>query len=228
MAGCSRIKPGLRVSRLCLDDSYAKDYYTMDERHFSKFGPTIEIMVERELRLWVKADLDAIEELLREFEAKPWFHDSNFTIAWTRSFRRYIESHPINKNNAAQTLREFLVDPEYAYLSYDLDVKIDAKRGSVYASRYLVVSKSLMTTKSEADMMIAARKIADGNPLLNVTVFHSDFAVFDQAANIWAKMLQKVKLGFNSFIPVLIASRLRGHWLCCAAIQCDLKHHSFH
>ena len=205
MIGCSRVQPGLRVSRLCLDDSYAKDYYTVDERHFSKFGPTIEIMVQRELRLWVMEDLDAVEELLRKFEAKPCFHGSNFTIAWTRSFRRYIESHPINENNAAQRLREFLLDPEYAYLSYDLDVRINpAKRGSVFASRYLVVSKSLDTTKAEAVMMSAARKIADGNPRLNVTVFHSDFAVYDQAANIWTKMLQKVKLSLRTLIPVLV------------------------
>ena len=192
LAGCKNVDKGLRLSRLTLDDSYANRYYTVDNCDFLEYGPSIEIMVERELRPWAKEDLDAIENLLQKFENTDYFYGPNMTIAWTRVFRRYIVSHPINKGNALAVVQQFLRDPQYSYLSFDLDVKFDVSRSTVVTSRYFVVSKWLNTTHLQAAMMTEARKIADTNPQLAVTVYHSDFVIFGQATQIWKKMLQKV------------------------------------
>ena len=153
-----------------------------------------QVLVEKELRPWMKEDLDAIEDLLQQFEKKQdFFYGPNLTIAWTRSFRIYNETHPVTEANALAVLQQFLQDPVYKSSMYDIDVKVNTKRSTVSMSRYFIVSKWLSSTYLEAEMMDEARAIADRSSHLSVTAYHSDFILYGQATKIWMKMLQKVK-----------------------------------
>ena len=152
-----------------------------------------QVLVEKELRPWMKEDLDAIDDLLEQFEKnQAFFYGPNLTIAWTRSFRIYNETHPVTEANALAVLQQFLKDPECKSSMYDIDVKVNTKRSTVSMSRYFIVSKRLNSTYLEAAMMDEARDIADRNSHLSVTAYHSNFVLYGQATKIWTKMLQKV------------------------------------
>lgn len=120
-----------------------------------------------------------IEKLLRELEHSPWVMGKHgvkigslYTESWLRSFLGYVErSQGLFDYNITtepefiETLYESYLDPSSPF--YD-DVKLNADRTRINASRFIIQTVNISSSNEERDMAMELRAIAANQPGLNV------------------------------------------------------------
>ncbi|KAB0376467.1 hypothetical protein FD755_010911, partial [Muntiacus reevesi] len=120
--GCFHVQEGLDLQTLASDDSYITPYFTVEEDHFSTYGPSIMVNITEALDYWDKNARQKLEKCLADFENSEYV-DKNLTEFWLREYVTYMESlrQDINDKTAfLSNIPTFLV--EFPLFAYDINV----------------------------------------------------------------------------------------------------------
>lgn len=198
--GCLNINEGLTLDKLASDGSYVDEFYALEIKYFRNYGPAVNVIVGAELELWKESERERIERLLNTFETSDRFHGADATIAWTRDFGSFVGKTRLTAGNFSSELNTFLqTDEQYVY-----DINVDRASGRVEQSRFFVFAKDVDSSQRETDLMLTARRIADDNVDLNVTVFHPTFIFYDQYIAVWPNTRQNLLVATTAMFAVAL------------------------
>lgn len=138
-----------------------------------------------------------IEDLMQELENCDYINP-HLTKSWLRHYQTVssAKQYLLNQTQAFGSEEEFIAAISEFYDNknnpYNLDIKYDANRTRIVASRFLIQGQGIHTTRDEELMVTELREICrrytDENTA--VTVYNSYFPYTDQYLTIFSQTLQ--------------------------------------
>lgn len=157
-----------------------------------------------------------MENLTRSLESSKYISAPIYTESWLRNFLMYISTEEGYLNVSIADEPDFIrVLKEYWLHDtsvYSLDVKLDAAKEKIVASRFLIQAVNVSGTNQEKDMVKELRGICDESPL-NASVFHPYFVFFDQFELVRPTSIQCMI--FGALVMMFISFIFIPNILCC-------------
>lgn len=216
--GLFHITQGLQLNSLARDDSPAFVYYSYEDEYFKRFGPVVSIIMQDDVEYWNPETQQKIEDLTQTYEESDYIYGKQLTESWLRMYLMFLKqavgTTEVDKTTFVTLLQnQFLTQPMFKQYSLDISFRKDENgvATDIDASRFLVMSKEMMNTTREGDMMIEARDIAKASDF-NLTVFNPAFIVYDQYIGVLPNTLQT--LGIAIACMFFVALVMIPHPVC--------------
>ncbi|XP_067330635.1 patched domain-containing protein 3 [Channa argus] len=202
---CLKLKEGLDVRNLALDDSYIISYYNNQKQHFSEYSYSVMVAVKQPFPYWDKDEQKHLLSCISKFESLKFV---NSTFAWFLAFQQYAKETNLNisSQKGFQThLSHFLE----LNLMFRQDINFTSDNG-IQASRFFI--QTLNRTPVE-DIMIGLREAAAECPV-KLLVYHPAFIYFDQYTVIMNNTIQTLLVAV--VVMLLVSLILIPNLLCSA------------
>nr|XP_054772716.1 patched domain-containing protein 3-like [Lytechinus pictus] len=228
--GLFHITQGLQLNSLARDGSPAFIYYSYEDEYFKRYGPVIGVIMQDELEYWNPQTQQKIEDLTQQFEDSEYIYGKQFTESWLRMYLMFLQQSigttEVDKTTFVTLLQnQFLTQPMFKQYSLDINFKKDANgmATDIEVSRFLVMSKDMVNTTREGDMMIEVRDIAKASNF-NLTIFNPAFIVYDQYIGVLPNTLQTlgIALACMFFVAlIMIPHPVCALWVTFCVISID-------
>ncbi|KAK1790765.1 hypothetical protein P4O66_014620, partial [Electrophorus voltai] len=184
--GCTRIKEGIELKNLAVDQSYIVKYYEDENMYFSDFGPNVMLAVNGSFQYWEEAERAQLESCFADFIGLPFV--SNLSTSWLHSFEQYAKENSISIGSEVafkEHLHPFL--QHHPMLRQDISIT----NGSIHASR--VFLQTVRVLHKEKTMLELMRKAAH-HCRFPLVVYHPAFIYYDQYTVIADNTIQTVSI----------------------------------
>ncbi|XP_031621390.1 patched domain-containing protein 3 isoform X2 [Contarinia nasturtii] len=187
--GITQIKEGLERRKLSKEDSYSVKFFDLEDEFYREFPYRMQVIVAGELNYFDPQVQEEYEKLARELESTSYVSGSAYSSNWLRVF---LDVHPniTSEEDFMEKLREWM----FPGSEYYLDVKFNANKTKVIATRFLIQALNITDTNHEKVMVKDLRKIVHDSSL-NASIFHPYFVFFDQYELIRPTSVQSLIVG---------------------------------
>ncbi|XP_077994821.1 patched domain-containing protein 3-like [Glandiceps talaboti] len=210
--GCTQLQEGIRLKNLANDDSYAVEFYNLEDEYFKVYGPAVAIVIDEKLKYSDSKVQEEIEKITLDLEESDYFHDnSDVTQSWLRTFLKFMADNSLtytDEESFILNLRDHflpVVNP------YKIDINFNNDNTSIESSRVYVFSKDMNTANRERQMMIDARRIVEKSNFTMFT-FHPAFIFYEQYIAVLPNTLQNI--GIAAAAMFLVSLILIPHPIC--------------
>ncbi|XP_032673753.1 patched domain-containing protein 3 [Odontomachus brunneus] len=214
--GLTTLQEGLERRKLSKEDSYSIAFYDRQDIYFREFPYRIQVVVTGDYNYSDPVIQTQMENLTRNLESSKYISAPIYTESWLRNFLIYISTEESylnvsidNEPNFIKVLKEYWLHDTSVY---SLDVKLDAAKEKIVASRFLIQAVNVSGTNQEKDMVKELRGICDESPL-NASVFHPYFVFFDQFELVRPTSIQCMI--FGALVMMFISFIFIPNILCC-------------
>ncbi|XP_077994884.1 patched domain-containing protein 3-like [Glandiceps talaboti] len=210
--GCLQLQEGIRLKNLANDDSYAVEFYDLEDEYFKVYGPAVAIVIDEKIDYSDSKVQDEIEKITQDFETNDYFHDnSDVTQSWLRTFLKFMADNSMtytDEESFILNLRDHFLP---AVNPYKIDINFNNDNTSIESSRLYVFSKDMNTANRERQMMIDARRIVEKSNFTMFT-FHPAFIFYEQYIAVLPNTLQNI--GIAAAAMFLVSLILIPHPIC--------------
>ncbi|KAK2822039.1 hypothetical protein Q5P01_022104 [Channa striata] len=208
--GCLKLKEGLDVRNLAMDDSYIINYYNSQRQHFSEYSYSVMVAVKQPFPYWDKDEHKHLLSCISKFESLSFV---NSTFAWFFVFQQYANETNLNisSQEAFQTHLPHFLELNRMFRQ-DINFTSD---NDIQASRFFI--QTLNRTRGK-DIMIGLREAAAECPV-GLLVYHPAFIYFDQYTVIKDATIQTLLVAVLAMLLVsliLIPNLLCSAWVVFA------------
>ncbi|RUS69751.1 hypothetical protein EGW08_022490, partial [Elysia chlorotica] len=195
--GCTKLQQGLDLKNIVLTSSYLYKYFIWIEQDFGSWLTVSFVSIGA--REYSSADsLQNMRGLLSTVHQHESF-DPEIESCWLTSLAETTFYNTSSDSAFIQGLHGFL----QVQTQFNNDVVFDSTNQTVLASRCHVFTAKLLTSNDEADMMTAAREIADASPA-DVFAYSPLFVIIEQYVIILWSTLKTVGVTFAVMLVVTI------------------------
>ncbi|KAM6948746.1 patched domain-containing protein 3-like [Aplochiton taeniatus] len=195
--GCSRMKEGIDLRTLALDDSYIIEYYDSQSQHFSEYGPNVMVAVNETFPYWSQEGRQTLSACISNFEAQLYVKNSS-SHAWFLSFQLYANvtnSDIISENDYKNHLIDFLE----MYPMFRMDINSSADN-QIQSSRFFIQT---LNNTSEKELLTGLRATAEECPM-ELLVYHPSFIYYDQYTVIVDNTIQTAVVAVVAMLAVCL------------------------
>ena len=184
-----RVETGLPLEVFIPSPSNLSEYIDDDRRHFANAGPVVMFVVTQPTPYFSAIAQGYVQSMLDS--AIRWQQVENgSTVSWLDAYLHEARDAPGTKTEAGfvrHLVDDFLVrHPQYAR-----DVRVNAARTRVTASRFYVRLRHLATRESQREAMQRMRATATESPLLALA-YSADFPYYENYVTVWTNSLLAV------------------------------------
>ncbi|XP_077994624.1 patched domain-containing protein 3-like [Glandiceps talaboti] len=210
--GCLQLQEGIRLKNLANDDSYAVQFYNLEDEYFKVYGPAVTIAINDEVDYSDTSVQNEIENVIRDIEESDYFHDNKaVTQSWLRDFLRFMNVTGLTYTDYSTFVlnlrNSFLTLP----LPYEIDINFSEDNTSITSSRFYVFSKDMSTANREREMMIEVRHIIEKSDI-KLIAFHPAFVFYEQYIAVLPNTLQNIGIAAAAMFVVSLV--LIPHPIC--------------
>ncbi|XP_051554931.1 patched domain-containing protein 3-like [Myxocyprinus asiaticus] len=208
--GCLKLKEGINLKNLALDESYIVQYYEAEKTYFDYYGPNVMVAVNSTFPYWEESERNQLESCIIQFQELDFV--KNLSISWLHSFEKYaVENH--NEISSETAFKTNL----YPFLDHNPMLRQDVKitNNDITASRLFLQT---FTISSEKIMLNSLRKTAENCPY-PLLVYHPAFIYYDQYTVIGHITVQTMSVATAVMLVialVLIPNPLCALWVAFA------------
>ncbi|KAG8573629.1 hypothetical protein GDO81_012473, partial [Engystomops pustulosus] len=185
--GCFHIQDGIDIRDLTDANSPLTKFYDAEALYFSKYGPTIMVVVTNDANYWDIQTREIIEACIQELE-KNHHIAKEYTVSWLRTFERIAREENLNittRENFMKHLNRIYVNfPEFRQ-----DIKTDGH--AIKTSRFFIQAVNIVTVDDGKSMLSHLRDVTD-NCNVEVFVYHPLFIYLDQYVMIIQNTIQNI------------------------------------
>ncbi|KAG9334354.1 hypothetical protein JZ751_008240, partial [Albula glossodonta] len=214
--GCLQMQEGIDLKNLATDNSYIVKYYNDEKEYFSKYGPSVMVIIKGEFAYWNQRERDTLNKSLEKFNRLP-FIDKSLSVSWLNSYILYAMNR-FDINNETE-FRKNLPGFLRNYYIFQPDVNISNDR--INASRVFIQTIHITNSTAEKNMLNELREIAvqGSNKTFSLMVYHPAFIYYDQYAVIVSNTIQNILVATAAMLVIsllLIPSPLCSLWVTFA------------
>ncbi|XP_061569295.1 patched domain-containing protein 3 [Cololabis saira] len=173
--GCFSIQQGIELHDLAADNSHVTKFIKKDREHFSDYGPSIMIVVNKEFDYWNRSQRLGLQGCIENFTATR-FVDPNIYTSWLDSYLSYGQERDLDlddKEVFLGNLTNFL--EAFPIFKQDVNLTGDA----IYASRFFIQIVDLANAQDDFDMFNSLTYIAK-TCTPSLLAYHRIFIFYDQ------------------------------------------------
>ncbi|XP_055059919.2 patched domain-containing protein 3 [Misgurnus anguillicaudatus] len=208
--GCLRLKEGIDLKNLAVDESYIVQYYEAEKTYFKYYGPNVMLAVNGTFPYWEENERHKLESCFAQFKELDFV--MNLSTSWLDSFEKYAKQNSKNISSEAgfkTHLDQFL--DHHPMFKQDVNIT----NADIAASRVFLQTFNI---SSEKTMLNLLRETAEDCqwPLV---VYHPAFIYYDQYTVIGDTTVQTISVATAVMLVislVLIPNPLCALWVTFA------------
>ncbi|KAG9476659.1 hypothetical protein GDO78_003266 [Eleutherodactylus coqui] len=185
--GCVQIQDGIDIRSLANANSSLTEFYDVEALYFSKYGPTIMVVVTNKADYWDIETREIIEACMQELE-KDRYIAKDYTTSWLRTYDKIAKEENLN----ISTKENFMKHLNRLYLNFSQfkqDIKMDGYE--IKTSRFFIQAVSIVTVDDGKNMLNHLRDVT-ANCNVEVFVYHPLFIYLDQYIVIIQNTIQNI------------------------------------
>ncbi|KAA0718966.1 Patched domain-containing protein 3 RND-type protein RNDEu-3 [Triplophysa tibetana] len=201
--GCLRLKEGIDLKNLALDESYVVQYYEAEKNYFDYYGPNVMLAVNGTFQYWDENERQLLKSCIVQFQELDFVQ--NISLFWVHSFEKYAKETRKDISSEAEFkthLFEFL--DHHPMFRQDVNIT----NANITASRLFLQTFNISSKKT---MLNSLRETAE-NCQWPLVVYHPAFIYYDQYTVIGHITVQTI--GVATAVMLVISLVLIPNPLC--------------
>ncbi|XP_074477495.1 patched domain-containing protein 3-like [Sebastes fasciatus] len=173
--GCTHVQQGIELYDLAADNSHVTRFNMKDRQHFSDYGPSVMLIMDREYPYWVKPMRNQLQWCIEDLK-KLQYVDGDVYTSWLDAYLSYGQERNLNldyKHVFIKNLPHFL--DLFPFFKQDMNLT----GNGVYASRFFIQTVDIANASMEIKMLTGLKTVA-ARCRPSLLVYNHMFIFYDQ------------------------------------------------
>ena len=187
--GALRVETGLPLDAFIPSSSNLSAYVDLDRRYFANDGPVVMFVVAHPTPYFSSIAQGYVQSMLDSAARWPLFENGS-RVSWLDAYLHHTRNTSAPETEA-DFVRNLVDDFLVRHPKYARDVRVNAARTRVLASRFYVRLRHLATRESQREALQRMRATATESPLLAIA-YSVEFPYYENYVTVWTNSLLAV------------------------------------